>query len=186
MKKYILLISLFVGSFSQAAMDYGLEIGGRQQSGEVFGANFAANAQFGWQGGLFAHIPMDQATTHFRTGLLYTQRPLQSHNIITGDEIDYKLDYLDVPLQILFKPQEKFGLYFGMSAAINISKSCSGNPNCNIYDVDTPYFPFVFGAIFKFNPRLGMHFYFDGAGNEVAQGLGDYKAVGLNLMFSLD
>lgn len=184
MKYFWVLVFLF-GTSTKAATDYGLEFGARQQSGEVLGVNFSANSMWGFQGGLFTHIPLSQVT-HFRTGLLYTQRPLESHNNITGENIEYNLDYLDVPLQFLFKTQENIGLYFGMSAGINIGKSCSGNPNCNVLDVDTPYFPFVFGGMYKLNPRWGLHFYLEGSSGEVAQGLGDYKAVGFNVMASLD
>lgn len=186
MKKYILILGILLSNYANAAMDYGFEIGPRQQSGEVWGANFAANAMWGFQGGMFVHMPIDDRITHFRTGLLYTQRPIQSHNIVTGENIDYHLDYLDIPLQFLFKPKENVGFYFGMNAGINLSKSCSGNPNCQVYDVDTPYFPMVFGGIFKFTPKFGVNFYLEGANGEIAQGIGDFKSVGLNFMLSLD
>ncbi|MNT09611.1 hypothetical protein D3C72_1444000 [compost metagenome] len=177
---------LIVSSQARAALDYGLELGARQQSGDVAGANFSANTRVGMQAGAFAHIPMEGGVAHFRTGLLYTQRPLESESDITGQKIQYNLDYLDIPIEILFKAHEKFGMYLGFAASININKSCSGDTACKMTDIDTPYFPFVFGGIVKFNPKWGLDIYFDGANGAVAKGLGNYKSFGVNLMYSMD
>ena len=180
------LFMVLIVTKAQAALDYGIELGVRQQSGEIAAWNFSANPQIGFQGGIFGHIPLEAGPTHFRTGILYTQRPLESESNVTGERIKYNLSYLDIPLQFMIKAHEKFGFYFGFNAAINIGKSCSGDPACKISDVDTPYFPMVFGAAFKFNPKWGFDFYLEGANGAVAWGLGNYKAVGLNLMYSLD
>lgn len=133
------------------------------------------------------HIPIEgSAPLHFRTALFYTQRPLQTEADISGETIDFNLDYLDIPIEILIKGSEKFGFYMGMLTSINISKSCSGDASCSIKDVQTPLFPVIFGAIYKFSPKFGVDFYVDGASAAVARGLVDYKSVGLNLMFSMD
>lgn len=179
--------AVFSSSMALAARDMGIELGARQQGGDVIGLNMSANAQIGFQGGFFAHMPMDETQkVHFKTGLYYTQRPLQSENDITGEQIDFKLDYLDIPLEILFKAGESFGFYIGALVAINVGSSCSGDVTCSVKDIETPYFPIVFGGLYKFNPKFGANFYAEGASSYVARGLVDYKAVGLNLTYSLD
>jgi hypothetical protein len=175
------------GSMAMAAKDMGIELGARQQGGDVVGLNMSANAQIGFQGGLFAHVPMaDSPQVHFRTGLFYTQRPLQSENDITSEKIDFRLDYLDIPIELLFKPNESFGFYIGMLVAINIGTSCSGVASCEVRDIETPYFPLAFGGLYKFTPKFGVNFYAEGASSYVARGLVDFKAVGLNLMYSFE
>ncbi|MBO9668144.1 MAG: outer membrane beta-barrel protein [Bdellovibrio sp.] len=188
MKKIVLFLAITLGisAHSQAAMDYGLELGVRQQSGDVYGPGISSNPRTGFQGGAFFHMPLEGQVAHFRTGLYYTQRPIESETDATGATIAWNLDYIDIPLEILFKPNEKFGVYLGFIASINVSSSCSGNPNCKVSSVDTPNFPFVLGGIFKFNPRWGLNLYFDGYNGSVAKGLADYKSAGLNLMISLD
>jgi|GEM_PF-1759756 hypothetical protein len=186
MKKMLVILFLFSSHSALAALDYGIEAGARQQSGDVAGANFSANSRWGMQAGAFAHFPMEGGLAHFRTGILYTQRPLESESDITGHKIQYNLDYLDFPLAILFKPQEKFGIYMGFIASVNIAKSCTGDSACKVSDIDTPNFPMIFGAMMKFNPKLGMNVYFDGANGSVAKGLGNYKSFGINLTFSMD
>jgi hypothetical protein len=185
--KLLALCVISFGSTAFAAKDMGLELGIRQQGGEALGANTSANAVLGFQGGFYAHIPMEQSpSVHFRTGVMYTQRPLQSENDVTGEKIDFRLDYLDIPIEILFKSSESFGFYMGLLVSINVAKSCSGNPNCEVKDIDTPYFPIIFGGVVKFSPKVGLNFYADGASAYVAKGLYDYKAVGINLTYSLD
>ncbi|WP_374034237.1 outer membrane beta-barrel protein [Bdellovibrio bacteriovorus] len=179
------ILTMFT-STSLAAMDWGIELGARQQAGDVAGLNFSANSMIGFQGGVFAHVPTEQGPVHFRTGILYTQRPLQSESDITGDTIDYSLDYLDIPVDILIKSGEKFGVYMGFHISINVNKSCSGNDACRVNDVDTPLFPVVFGMMFKATPKFGFNFYIDGINGPMAKGLYDYKAVGLNLTYSMD
>lgn len=187
MKKIFCYLALtLLTSPSMAAMDWGIELGARQQAGDVAGLNFSANSQVGFQGGVFVHVPMEQGPVHFRTGLLYTQRPLQSESDITGQTIDFHLDYLDIPVDILIKSGEQFGMYMGFHTSINISKSCSGSDSCQVQDVDTPTFPIIFGVLFKATPKFGFNFYIDGANGAVAKGLGNYKAVGLNLTYSMD
>lgn len=185
---FCLIVALGFSVRAQAAMEWGLEAGVRQQSGEVAGVNFSANSQTAFQGGVFAHIPLDNEKTliHWRTGLLYTQRPLQSESDVTGEKIDYKISYLDIPVDILFKPKENVGFYFGFNIGINLESSCSGDSSCKVRDVTTPYFPMTFGMVYKFTPKWGVDFYLEGANGAIAKGLGDYRAVGLNLTFSLD
>ncbi|MEZ0391584.1 MAG: PorT family protein [Pseudobdellovibrionaceae bacterium] len=186
MKIIIFLSSIFFAFFqAQAALDQGIEIGGRQQSGAVGGANFSANAMWGFQGGGFLHLPIGGAQ-HMRTGILYTQRPLESENLITGEKIQYHLDYLDIPLEVLFKPSEVMGFHFGLITSINLSAHCTGDVECRVVDVQALTFPFVGGFVFKPTPKLGFNAYIDGANFIVARGLGDYRAIGLNLMYSID
>jgi hypothetical protein len=188
MQKYFisLVAALLLTSTAHAALDYGLELGARQQNGYAYGPGISTNSRTGIQAGAFVHVPLEGNIAHFRSGILYTQRPLQSESDTTGTKIDFNLDYLDIPIAILFKPQEKFGIYIGFIASINIASSCSGDPNCKVSSIDTPSFPFLFGATYKFTSRWGLDLYFDANNAAVAKGLADYKSAGLNLMFSLD
>ncbi|MDG0815313.1 outer membrane beta-barrel protein [Bdellovibrio svalbardensis] len=188
MKKLFLVMAMFLfnaAGTAQAAKDYGLELGARQQSGNVAGASISTNSKTGMQFGGYYHHPLEGGVAHFRTGLLYTQRPIESENDITGAKVQYNLDYLDIPVDIMFKPSESVGFYLGFNVAINITKSCTGDVTCKVNSVNTPLFPFVFGVMFNFTPKWGLDFYVDGANSNVAKGLYDYRAVGLNLTYSL-
>lgn len=187
MRKLLLMMMVICASAAgtaQAAFDWGVELGARQQGGTAAGPAISANSQTGMQGGAFVHIPLEGGVAHFRTGLLYTQRPLQSENDSTGVKINYGLDYLEIPVDFLFKPKEDLGFYIGFNIAINLNHSCSGFPGCQVNGVTTPIFPMVIGFQYKFTPKWGFDFYVDGYNGYAAKGLYDYRAVGLNLMYS--
>ncbi len=94
MKKLFLIMSMIlvsVAGTAQAAMDYGLELGIRQQAGDVSGPNNSANSMTGMQFGGYFHYPLQGGVAHFRIGLLYTQRPLESENDVTRAKKIHKL-----------------------------------------------------------------------------------------------
>jgi hypothetical protein len=186
MKTGLFVLIMALGLQAQAAKDFGLELGVRQQAGDVIGINQSGNSQTGMQAGVFYHLPLEGGVAHWRTGLFYTQRPLQSENDITGEKLTFKLDYIDIPFDIIFKPQEQVGFYMGFHVSINIANSCSGDVSCKVRDINTPLFPVVFGVMYKFTPKWGIDFYVDGVNSYVAQGLADYRSAGLNLTFSFE
>lgn len=181
----ILVVSALVtGSLAHADIDYGLEVGIRQQGGEVDSTTASAKSQMGFQFGGFVHFPV-QGALHLRTGMLYTQRPLVAKDDTTGSETKISMAYLDVPVALMYKFEEYAGVYGGVNLSMNIDSSCDA-AGCKVQDVKTPMIPLVFGATFKFAPNFGANLYFESAGGEVAKGLKNYRAVGANLMLTFD
>lgn len=187
MKQILAIVGLLLCAFqSEAALDYGLEVGGRQQAADMGGTGVSANSQWGWQAGAYVNLPFAAQGVHWRTGLLYTQRPIQSENDTTGVKINYDMQYLDIPMDVLFKPSEELGFYFGFDVAVNISHSCSGDSSCSVKDVKSPFLPMNFGIMYKFTPKWGLDFYVDGSNAEVARDIFNFRAIGLNLTYSLN
>lgn len=178
MKKFI-LIALSVLGISSAAFadnDFGIEAGIRQQSGDAE-SGASTTSQNGFQFGGFAHFPIYEKL-HIRTGMLYTQRPLEVGTVKVS------MNYLDVPVTLLYKFEEYAGIYGGVSLGLNLdAKSDSGSdPD----DVTSPLVPLLFGAFFKFHPNFGVNIYYESASGKVADGLENYRAVGANLMITFD
>lgn len=163
-------------SLALADVDYGLEVGIRQQSGDVNTPN-TAKSKMGLQFGATAHFPIAGAL-HLRTGMLYTQRPLISQSGTV--ETDINMNYLDIPLALMYKFEEYAGVFAGVSLAMNLDKSAG------ITDVKSPLIPILLGFSFKFAPNLGGTLYYESASGEAASGLKDYRAVGANLMITFD
>src|SRR5215217_5886825 len=100
MKKLALSLFAMMGLLSSAALadiDYGLEVGIRQQSGDVETAGQTTSSQMGLQFGATAHFPIS-GPLHLRTGMLYTQRPLIVKPSAGGAETKLTMNYLDVPV----------------------------------------------------------------------------------------
>lgn len=161
-----------------------IEGGFRQQNGDVDNAKgispqtafqFGGTAAFELSGPLF-----------FRTGLFYTQRPLKATSKATDGELEFRMNYFDVPVTLLYKINDFAGVYGGLIVATNLEKTWKhAGTSVDAQDVKSPTLPFVMGAQFKFHPEMGVNLYYEMAG-DVAKGLSAYKAVGANLMFTFE
>lgn len=181
MKALVLSILSFalIAASAQAA-DTGIEVGIRQQSGDVDGTS-STKSQTGFQAGGVAAFQVN-GPWHVRTGLLYTQRPLV---VSTSPDTKYSMTYLDIPVAAMYKFEEYAGVFAGVSLAMNLDSSCD-NGCTKVQDVKSIYVPLILGATFKFAPQLGGTIYFETGSGEVAQGLKNYRAVGANLLITFD
>lgn len=177
----ISLITLF--SFNALA-DYGVEIGFRQQSGDSSNSSATVISQAGLQGGFTASFPVKD-NFNFRTGMLYTQRPLSVE--LGTTETKFNMNYIDFPITGMYKFEEYAGVFAGLHLSMNFDKSCSSDSGttCSFDSVKSLITPFVVGVNFKFAPQLGATLYFESTG-QVAEGLENYRAVGANLIIALD
>lgn len=182
MKKLTLVFVATLGLISSPALadiDYGLEVGIRQQSGDVPSPG-STDSKMGMQFGGYAHFPLSGAV-HLRTGMLYTQRPLVVKGLGSSDN-NISMNYLDIPLALMYKFEEYAGIYAGVVLAMNLDKKADFG---TFEDVKSPYTPFILGAAFKFHPNLGANIYFE-TGGDVAKDLEKYRAVGANLQITFD
>ncbi len=180
MRKIVLAISILlaISSTAFADIDYGLEVGIRQQSGDR-DSGAATTSQMGLQFGATAHFPIS-GPLHLRTGMLYAQR-----NIIADGTPDNKIQmsYLDIPVALMYKFEESAGVYAGVSLAMNLDKKADVG---SVTDVQSPLIPILIGASFKFAPDFGVAIYYESASGKVAQGYENYRAVGANLQITFD
>lgn len=182
MKRFVLVALSVLGlsSVSFADTDFGVEVGIRQQSGDVKGTGTSSDSENGIQFGGFAHFQLVDKL-HLRTGMLYTERPLMTKSILGDSKV--KLTYLDVPVALMYKFEEGAGVYGGVSLAMKLDASSDlGDPT----DVTSPLVPIIFGAFFKFHPNFGVNIYYEMASGKVADSLENYRAVGANLMIAFD
>lgn len=169
------------------AAEFSAEAGFRQQSGEG-SSSVETKSEVGYQLGMTGGFEIN-GPLMFRTGLLYTQRPLTFQlKTDKSSEAKVSLTYFDVPLTVMYKFEDYGGVYAGIVAALNLDKNYSGTgllATNNLTDVKSMITPFILGAAFKFAPGLGVNIYFESAG-EVAKDQKSYRAVGANLMLNFD
>lgn len=183
MKALALVLSLVLVGSSVFAADAGLEVGIRQQSGSSSDPNVSTKSQMGYQFGGVGAFQIS-GPVFFRTGLLYTQRPLTYTNNTTNIDSKVTMSYIDVPLTVMYKFEDYAGIFAGVSMAFNLDANCD---NCGkVNGVNSTYVPILIGATFKFAPQLGATLYFESATGDVATGMKNYKAVGANLLISFD
>ncbi|UYL10319.1 PorT family protein [Bdellovibrio sp. SKB1291214] len=189
MKKLALSLLVASGLFSSAAfadLNYGVELGVRSQSGDTDTAVASTDSKTAMQFGVFGIMPISGAW-NLRTGLLYTQRPLIVKSAGLENNID--MNYVDIPLNIMYKFEDYAGVYLGVNLGINMDKKCS-LAGCTMSDVTSPLIPLTVGAAFKFAPNFGVNFYFESASGKVVtvnnSDLKNYRAIGANLILTFD
>lgn len=187
-----ILIGLFVFSFSAlaTAADFGLELGFRQQSGNIDNmTGVSAKSQVGYALGLTAFIPF-QGPLGLRTGLSYTQRPL----LIEADagspgDMKINLSYFDVPLTLAYKFEDFASVFGGVALGLNLENGVSTTGSFDgrkLQDTKSVIVPVVFGATFKFASQLGATVFFETVPGDVAKDVNGYRAVGANLVLTYD
>lgn len=180
MKKFLVIVAAFLMSTVASASDVAIEIGVRSQSGDVDTPK-TAKSQLGFQGGATAALEIS-GPWFFRTGMLYTQRPLTVEN--GGIDNKYNMNYLDVPATVLYKFEDYAGVFGGINLALLFDKSCSGG--CTVEKSKSMLTPITFGATFKFAPQFGGTLYFESASGEAAQGLENLRAIGVNVLVTFE
>lgn len=160
--------------------DAGVEVGFRQQNGSVNTTGADEKAKTGFQLGVSGAFPISDSLS-FRTGMFYVEKSIKVETATTSD--DLKFTYFQVPATLMFKFMENAGGYVGVNIDVNLSDDC-GSSNCK--DVKSLTTPLVLGTAFKFAPQLGANVFFESGSGEVAKGVKDFKAVGVNLIIAFE
>ena len=116
-----------------------------------------------------------------RSGLFYSERPFSAD--YSGSTTKGKLTYFDVPVQLMFKFEEYAGVYAGPSLSIKMSDEVSPG---SLTGIKSTVMPFTFGAQFKFLPNMGLNVFFETVSGELATNVESSRAVGVNLLFTMD
>ncbi|MBY0554477.1 porin family protein [bacterium] len=116
-----------------------------------------------------------------RTGLFYTERPFESDFAASNSK--GKFTYFEVPLQLMFKIEDYAGVYVGPSLAVKLSDEVSPG---SLTDVKSMVIPLTFGAAFKFLPNFGINAFFETVSGDLANNVSNSRAVGVNLLITLD
>jgi hypothetical protein len=112
-----------------------------------------------------------------KTGLFYSERPITSE--VAGTTTKSKITYFEVPAFFMFKFEDYAGVYVGPSLAMKLGTD-------NVTDAKSMVVPITFGAQFKFLPNMGANIFFETVPSELAKGVKSSRAVGVNLLITLD
>ena len=173
------LLALTVISYRAQAQFMGFEAGVRQQSATAETVGVSTNTEMAFQFGLIGAFPL-QDKFLFRSGFLYTQRPITVKG--TPDQ-KYSFNYFDIPLTFLWKFNDNGGVYGGFNLALVASADCSSCGNTSVDKKSA--MPLVIGGTFKFAPDFGIDVYYEMM-NKVNDDFKEARAVGANLLITID
>lgn len=187
MKKMFALFILVISStvFAQKAssgFSYSMpaaEVGFKWNSAKITGST-SDKQQVGFQLGVSAIFNFS-TNLGLRSGLFYSERPFESEfgvNTAKG-----KISYFEVPAQLMFKFEDYAGVYVGPSIAVKLGDEITPG---SLTDVKAFLVPITFGAQFKFASNLGANVFFETVPGDLAKDVSNSRAVGVNILFTLD
>lgn len=117
-----------------------------------------------------------------KSGLFYAERPFAA-DFGGGSTVKGKITYFEVPALLMFKLEEYAGIYAGPSLALKLGDEISSG---SLIDVKTMVMPITLGVQFKFLPNFGVNAFFETISGDLANGISNSRAVGVNFLVSLD
>lgn len=189
MKRVLVFVSSLVLSATAFAADVGVEVGFRQQSGKSSLANQSSESRVGYVLGVSAFFPVSGAFG-VRTGMFYVERPLLLKATGGAGEAKIGLSYFDIPVLAAYKFEEYAMVFAGPVFSLKANDSVSGDSGTlsgvTLSDTSSLIVPVQIGASFKFAPQLGATVYFETVPGDVAKNVGEYRAVGANLVITFE
>ncbi len=179
MIKYILiLVSMAAFSAPALAQEFGATLGFHQTTADTDATGTSIDGKLNFKAGML--IGMEMADKFkFRSGLIFSQRHIDATN--SGFKTKVQLDYLDIPANVQYNFNEMFGLFGGMTFALNIADSYKPDPGVD-QDV-TKLIPLLdLGVNLTFSDMFGFDFYYQRGLGGFAKSLENHSTFGGNFI----
>ena len=188
MRFVLLMVFPALFAFQVQAAEISVEGGFRQQSGSTSISNESVKSQTGYQLGATALFPLKDSWL-LRTGLFYVQRPVSLQDDVSSGEAKLSMSYFEVPVAIAYHIEGYAHLFLGtaLSTRLNSNSSTSGTlTGYKLTQEKDMVTPLLVGASFKFASDVGATLFFETISGDVAKDISGYRAVGLNIFFTID
>jgi hypothetical protein len=118
----------------------------------------------------------------FRTGLIYTQRHIEiKEGGMTGTA---EFEYFDIPVLVQYKIHEMFGIFGGLTMAINSKKSAEiGGVSGDATGTESILPLVTVGVTTLFNDMIGFDFYYERGIGNIADDAKDFSTFGANFIY---
>ena len=147
MKKFLFFI-LFAGFFSSANAQFGVRAG--LNSSNFSDTNF--NSKQGYHLGAYYRIQL--GAMDIEPGLQYSKKGYEGNDNLSGDDINERLNYIDIPVLVRFNLIETVNIFAGPQASVLASRNYElGNITSTSTDVIRGY---DIGAVFGVGVKLPL------------------------------
>lgn len=162
--------------------EFGITAGFRSNNADTDSSGYKVTGKTGLNFGALALIPIKDAIG-FRTAFTYSQRGLDLDS--SGNKVEVKLAYLDIPLTLYYKFSDFAGLFAGPVISLVQSKECSqtGSSTCSLTSVQSSIVPISFGVTFKFAPQMGGELVYEQYSGKLSDEVNNLRSVGANFVF---
>jgi hypothetical protein len=157
----------------------GVEVGFKSNTATIAGST-SENQATGYQLGVSGVFNVSE-NLGIKSGLFYSEVPFDAD--FGASNVKGKITYFEVPALFMLKFEEYAGVYAGPSLAVKLSDELSPG---SLSGIKSMVVPLTFGAQFKFLPNLGANLFFQTITGELATGVENSRAVGVNLLITMD
>lgn len=188
MKKIIVLSFVLISTsvyaqknpFSSTYSMPSIELGFKSNTATISGA-VSNKQENGFQLGASGVFNLTESIG-LKSGIFYSERPFAADlgANVTGTG---KITYFEVPAHFMLKFEEYAGVYAGPALAMKLGDE--GSPT-GLTNVKSMVVPVTLGVQFKFLPNFGVNLFFETVSGELAAGVENSRAVGANLLITLD
>lgn len=182
MLKHLCIFTLVFGLATPAfAQEFGGLLGVHQTTADTDATNTTVDGKLGFKAGVLIGFELvDQMK--FRSGLLYNQRHIETKLGTTTTDVNFA--YLDIPANVQFNFNEMFGIFGGLTFAINVNddvKPSAGTANDPDADKMIPLLDL--GVNLMFQDMIGFDFYYQRGLGGFARSLENHSTFGGNFIY---
>jgi hypothetical protein len=186
MFKYLVMVTTFLGAVSVSAQEYGAILGVHQTDADVKSSSEGSvDGKMGFKAGMAITFELGDET-RFRTGALFTQRHLEIANGSGIGDTKILFDYIDVPVNLQYNLNDKFGLFGGFTVGVNVNdkveypEQLASKPDP---DVEKMIPILNAGVSLTFDDMIGFDFYYERGLGEISNSLEKFNTFGLNFLY---
>lgn len=180
LKHLSILAAALMISAPAHAQEFGGLLGFHQTTANTDVSGASVDGKLGFKAGVLVGFELVEKTK-FRSGLLYSQRYLE---VKSGtSELKYNLAYLDIPANVQYNFNETFGVFGGLTFALNSSDDVKSNGSK--VDVDAEKFiPLLdLGVNLLFSDMIGFDFYYQRGLGSFARNIETFSTFGGNFIY---
>jgi len=181
-KGLLVLVFSFFLSPSLFAQEFGALAGVHQTTADAESSGTSIDGKFNFKAGMVVAFELTDRSK-FRTGLLYTQRHVES--TAGGGASDVNFDYFDVPALVQYNANDMFGFFGGLIVGINVNDDIKRPAGVTATDPDAEkLIPLMsLGVNMTFQDMIGFDVYYERGLGGISDGLENFSTFGANFLF---
>lgn len=173
MKVFLVAVFLFTSSLAHSA-EFAFAVGYRLNDGTATETSVSVDSKGGLILGGLSYIEY-WSEVWIRTGFLYNERKF----ILEGSAIPQaSVNYVDVPLNLVWRPDERGGIFIGPVLGLKASDEC-GPGDCDAQAIITPV---QLGGFVKMGPQLAVEAFYETLAGKLYSRIEDTTAVGVSVL----
>lgn len=181
LKKIAAMLILTGLSWTAQGQEVGVLGGFHLTDADAKGSGVAVDSKVGFRLGVPIAFELVEGMK-FRTGFIYTQRHLDV--ALAGPpatSLTAQFEYIDIPVLVQYQAHEMFGIFGGLTMALNMKKDLDPGGKASGTESIVPLV--TIGATTLFNDMIGFDFYYERGIGKIADNAENFSTFGANFIY---